>query len=101
MISQGSGEVSGGCFSPGGPDGAAGQRYITAFPCRASRSCKIKSSVPCSRDAMNSRNRLVKRITPPSTREGKHNQKQIHQRKKKRLCFLWEAKGGEFTVGIY
>jgi len=64
MISQGSGEVSGGGFSPGGPGGAAGQDYIIALCYLASLTCEIKSSVPCSRDTMNSRNRLVKRIKP-------------------------------------
>lgn len=54
MISQGFGEVSGRYFSPGEPNGAAGRGYISASPYQASLSCEIKSSMPCSRDMMNS-----------------------------------------------
>lgn len=94
MISQGFGEVSGIYFSPEGPDGAAGQHYIIALPYQASRSGEIKSSMPCSRDTMNSRNRLVKRINP-GPREGKHDQNQIHQRKK---GFAFHGKQREISL---
>lgn len=95
MISQEFGEVSGRCFSPGGPGGAAGQHYIIALPCRASLSCEIKSSVPCSRDTMNSRNRLVKRINS-QTLGGKTQSKTDSPKEKKVMLSM----GSQFTMGI-
>lgn len=106
MISQGFGEVSGVYFSPEGPNGAAGQHYIIALPYQASRSGEIKSSMPCSRDTMNSRNRLVKRINPShriteSQSSGGKTQSNPDSPKEKRFCFPWEAKGDQFVMGIH
>lgn len=92
MISQESGEVFLWMFLPLEDSMGHLHPYIITPSCQASLPGEIKSSMPCSRDIMNSNCQENK---PPVPR------REDTIKKTTRASFPKKVKGGQFTVGIY